>query len=331
MEPIRMALIGLGRFAALHAPIWAQMQQVEITAICDQNPDRFAQFQKWFPNAEQFMDWQEMLSRREFDAVSVLTPEQHHEEPALAALSSGAHVFVEKPLASHPDDALQMLQTAEKCKRILMTGHLLRFDQRYREVKRQLDLNRLGPIRSIYAKRANGRAYFSIYNRVDPVFILGIHDIDLLHWFYEDDVREVYARGSRDAEGRCDMSWAQLSFERGGIGILENHWLLPEGAPNFMDVRMEIIGELGQVHVQEPEQAVAFAEQHRLDAPTFFSSYADYSGRIRGPLAEELEHFVSCVVSGQESPYLRPLDAYKAVQVAWAVKQSIETGQVIRL
>ncbi len=331
MNRIRLAIIGLGRFAALHAPILAQMEQVEVTAICDINPDAFAPFQQWFPKAELFTDWQEMLSQRSFDAVDILTPEPDHAAPALAALASGAHVFVEKPMATSADEALQMMQAAEKHGRVLMIGHVLRFDPRYREIKKRLAQKQLGTIRSIYAKRANSRAYFSIYSRIDPVFILGIHDIDLMHWYFEEEVREVHARGSTDAGGRVDLSWAQLTFAGGGIGILENHWLLPEGAPNFMDVRMEITGEAGKLVVQEPEQAIVQVNQEKQEMPVFFAGYEDWNGRIRGALTEELEHFAACAATSRPSSLLRPHDAYRAVLVAEAVKQSMETGRVVQL
>ncbi|MNH89567.1 Inositol 2-dehydrogenase/D-chiro-inositol 3-dehydrogenase [compost metagenome] len=331
MVKIRLGMIGLGRFAELHARILSSLPNVEVVAVCDRNPERHASFREWFPDARFYGEWSDMLAAAGLDAVDVLTPEHLHTEPVKAALRQGLHVFVEKPLAHNPEAAAELVREAEISGRILMTGHLLRFDPRYAAVKERLAQGDSGPIRSIYAKRNNWKSAFSTYNRIEPIFILGIHDIDLMHWYMEDDVRQVYAtRSTPDGSGAADMNWAILNFNKGGIGIIECNWLLPDRAPSFQDVRMEIMADRGSVQIIDPEYGVTYIDESGLDVPALLNFHETH-GRMRGPLVDELEHFVDCVAAGKHSDILKPVDSYRAVRVAWAVLQSAKTGQPVDL
>lgn len=329
MGAIRLAIIGLGRFALAHARIWSQIEEIEVVAVCDRNPETFGPFRALFPEARCYTDWKELIDRESPEAVDVLTPEHLHAEPVLYAIGSGAHVFVEKPLASAPDEAEKLIRAAEQYGRIMMTGHVLRFDARYAEAKARILRGETGPIRSIYAKRNNGKKYFSIYNRISPVFILGIHDIDLMHWLFEDDVIEVTAVRSTSGHATEDLIWALLKFGRGGIGILENNWLLPEGAASPADVRTEITGELGSLIIRDPERGIDYIGGASAEQPSLLSG-CEVHGRVEGPLARELEHFVSCVRLGRPSDILRPTDAWKAVRVADAIRESARQGRPVR-
>lgn len=330
MAAVRLGMIGLGRFAAAHARIWSQLKDVEVVAMCDRNPAAFDAFRPLFPDARCYADWKDMIEKESLDAVDVLTPEHLHVDPVLCALAAGLHVFVEKPLASTPDEAKRLVQAAEEHGRVLTVGHVLRFDARYAEAKARITRGDAGNIRSIYAKRNNGKKYFNLYNRISPVFILGIHDIDMMHWLMDDDVAEVTAVRSSSGHETEDLIWSMLKFKRGGIGILENNWLLPDGAASFMDVRTEITGDDGSVIVRDPERGLEFIGGTAAEHPSFLTGY-EVHGKAGGPLADELAHFADCVKTGRPSDILRPIDAWKAVRVAWAVRESALQGRPIRL
>lgn len=332
MATIRLAMVGLGRFALAHARIWSQLEEVEVVAVCDRSPDAFAAFEPLFPEARRYADWKEMIDAEPLDALDVLTPEHLHAGPVLHALAAGLHVFVEKPLASTPAEAERLVRAAEASGCVLTVGHVLRFDARYAEAKARIARGEAGTIRSIYAKRNNGKAFFPIYNRISPVFILGIHDIDMMHWLLEDDVCEVTAARSFSGPGQPteDLIWAMLKFSRGAIGILENNWLLPAGAASFADVRTEITGDDGSLIVRDPERGMEWIGGASAERPSFLNGY-EVHGRAGGPLAAELAHFADCVRSGRPSALLRPLDAWKAVRVAAAVREAAELGRPVRL
>ncbi len=329
MKRIKAGLIGLGRFAELHLRCLDQIVDVEVAAVCDvdaERADRVARAR----GCNFYTDWNRMLERESLDAIHVLTPEHAHVEPAVAALRDGCSVFVEKPLALDVAGACHIRDVAGASDGLLMVGHVCRFDVRYALAMDAIRQGKLGAVRSLYARRNNMNKFFPLYRRTHPFFTLGIHDIDLFRWFTSSNVTEVYARSGKDANGHTDLVWAMLKFENGVIGVVENHWLLPDGAPAFMDSAMEIVGDGGIYQLREPDQSAVLWSRSETLAPPLFSS-GELHGKLTGPLLEELRHFYDCVERNAASDILLPDDAVKAVEVAEAVVCSCEIGQPVVL
>lgn len=321
--------MGMGRFAQAHLPCLRQIPDVVLAAVCDIVADNaFRAAEEWSCNG--YTDWRIMLEREKLDCVMVLTPEAERVDPVVGALEAGCDVFLEKPLATDTSSAVQMIEKMREVGRLLMVGHILRFDPRYIHIRECVEQNRFGTLRSLYARRSNGNRYFPLYSRSHPIFILGIHDIDLMHWFTDSDVEEVCSYSSGAGDGQSDLVWAMLKFRNGSIGVLENHWLIPDQAPSFMDVLMEVVGDSCTAHVQDPDHTLRFWDQHGVSVPSVFSGSTVYGSPV-GPLMEELRHFFSCVRERKPSSILRPADALAAVRVAEAVVRSAAGGGSVSL
>lgn len=327
MRTIKLGIVGLGRFAKLHLQCFRQLPNVNVVAVCDLNQELAEETARAW-NATAYTDWRKMLDAEELDAVDVLTPEFAHAEPVSAALQAGCHVFVEKPLSLKATEAAELIELAEHKDKQLVTGHVCRFDPRYIQVKDNIAQGAFGKLRSIYARRNNGKAFFSIYRRANPVYILGIHDIDLMHWFTGQKVVEVYTQAPPNDQGDSDLVYAMLRYEDGTIGVIENNWLLPSQAPAYMDVRMEIVGDEATAHLNEPDASLVIWDDKSALAPPIISGSEVYE-RLTGPLFEELRHFTQCVTTNQPSNILRPADALRAVEVAEAVVRSAELGKPV--
>ncbi|MBD2848660.1 Gfo/Idh/MocA family oxidoreductase [Paenibacillus sp. IB182496] len=325
MSRIRLGLIGLGRFAEQHLACLRDLPMYEIAAVCDLDGERSAAVGREL-GCPAYTDWRELLAREPLDAVDVLLPEHLHADPVLAALEAGCHVFVEKPLAISSAEAERMIEAAQRAERLLFTGHVCRFDPRYIAVREGAASGAFGRLRTIYARRNNGKRYFDLYRRVNPVFILGIHDIDLMHWLSGSDVEEVYALAPPGAGGGQDALMAMLKFRDGLTGVIENNWLLPDHAPADMDVRMEIVGDEATAQLREPDESLVLWNAHAARAPVPASGAPVY-GRAAGPLYAELRHVGECIIAGRPSPILNPGDALRAVAVAEAIAASAVSGK----
>ncbi|MFS0821544.1 Gfo/Idh/MocA family protein [Bacillus sp. 1P02SD] len=327
MKNVRVGLIGLGRFSQLHIQCLLNISNIKLAAVADVRKE-IVDKAKSELGCHGYTDWKEMLEREELDVVHVLTPEGLHTEPVIFSLRAGCHVFVEKPLATNSNDAKEMMKVAQDYGKQLMVGHVCRFDSRYSLIKEELETGRIGKIRSLYARRNNPKKYFSIYRRSNPVFILGIHDIDLMRWYTDSHVTEVYAQSTPSTTGDVDLIWAMLTFDNGSVGMIENNWLVPDRAPSFMDVRMEIVGEDGTVHIQDPDQTITFWDNEGLSTPPIFS-WSNVHGVPVGALFEELKHFYQCIFTDRHSHILNPEDALSAVMIAEAIVQSIKEKKPI--
>jgi len=71
------------------------------------------------------------LADREIDAIDLCLPTNLHAPATVAALRSGKHVLVEKPMALNLEEASLMIAEAAKAKRTLMCAQVLRFFPQY--------------------------------------------------------------------------------------------------------------------------------------------------------------------------------------------------------
>ncbi len=144
------------------------------------------------------------------DAASVAVPTVHHHAVASALLDAGLDLLVEKPLAASLAEADDLIQRAEKDKRILQPGHLERFNPAVLAVQPQLrrpmffEAHRL----SIFTPRSLD---------VDVVLDLMIHDLDIVLTFAASPVREVRAVGLPILSPKVDIANVRVEFESGCV------------------------------------------------------------------------------------------------------------------
>lgn len=107
-QPLRTALVGVGKVTDMHARALVNLKESQFTAVCGRSRDKTENYAARY-GIRAYTDVAEMVSRENIDVVIICTPHPHHREPTLAALAAGAHVLVEKPLASSLEDCDAML------------------------------------------------------------------------------------------------------------------------------------------------------------------------------------------------------------------------------
>lgn len=205
MEPLRLAVIGVGRIGAHHARILAETPGVALTAVCDPDSKRREAAAKK-TGAEPLADPSEVPSRA--DAAVVAAPTSLHAEVALALLGAGLHVLVEKPIARSLDEAERMVAAARSAGRVLQVGHVERFNPAVRAAlpfvtePRFIEAHRLSP----FPERSLD---------VGVVLDVMIHDLDLLLLLVGAPVERVDAVGTPVLTDKEDIANARITF-RGG-------------------------------------------------------------------------------------------------------------------
>jgi predicted dehydrogenase len=155
----------------------------------------------------------------------VLSRNQHHYGQSLAALRSGKHVFVEKPMALTEEECRALSQAVEETGKQLTVGFNRRFAPYYVEQKRHL-ARRTGP--AVVSCRINSPGISGDYWMADPAIggaILGeaCHFVDLMYWLLESEPVSVSAyclpTGKQEPIGENNMV-ASFRFADGSIGNL---------------------------------------------------------------------------------------------------------------
>jgi predicted dehydrogenase len=190
----RVAVIGTGMIAtAGHIPAWKSLpDEAEIVAVADLNEERARRVAREHGIPRPFGDWKRMLAECAPDIVSVCTPNAYHAEPAVAALSGGAHVLCEKPAATCAADAERMFDAAERAGRVLLIGQSARFYSNARAAKEVAASGRLGRVyygEAVSMRRRGiptwGQFHVKRHSGGGPVYDVGVHALDLLFWLMD--------------------------------------------------------------------------------------------------------------------------------------------------
>ena len=123
--PVRILVVGVGNMGASHASAYHRMEGFEIVGLCARSiaskklPDELAGYPR-------FDDYETALAELKPDAVSINTWPNTHADYAIKAMDAGAHVFMEKPIATNNADAEAVVAKAREKNRKLVLGYILR-------------------------------------------------------------------------------------------------------------------------------------------------------------------------------------------------------------
>jgi predicted dehydrogenase len=155
-------------------------------------------------------DWRQVLGS-DAAAVIVATPAELHAELALAALSAGKHVYVEKPMATSAAEARQLADAAARSGLSMQVGFAYRFHPLWQRVRRLLQAGRLAPPLRFEAEFTAARREKGWR---DPALDLGVHHIDLASWLLGAPPASV-----RAADAELELTWEDGSALSGSYRV----------------------------------------------------------------------------------------------------------------
>jgi len=306
---LKVAVVGVGDFGAIHAKIYAAMPEVELVAVVDTDAARAAAVAARH-NCEALDSAGQLAGRVE--AASIVVPTSLHLPVARVLLENGIHAMLEKPVAPSIEESRAIVDLAAANGRILQIGHLERFNAgvmklaELAQAPRFIEVHRLG----VFVERATD---------VDVVADLMIHDIDIVLSLVPAALAEVRAAGARVITEHVDIANARLEFANGAIanvtasrvsrGPFRRIRVFSQDAYlalNFADQRLERISP--GVAAADARFPPLLAEQVKVDAQL--------------PLNAELAHFADCV-RHRRRPLVSGEDGLLAVQVAQEVRRKI--------
>ncbi|MBA2521885.1 MAG: Gfo/Idh/MocA family oxidoreductase [Solirubrobacterales bacterium] len=218
-------MVGLGYWGPNRLRALGDIDGMEVTWVCDRDPERNARVCKRYPGIRATTEIDEALADPELDAVVIATPVSSHHPLASAALRAGKHVFVEKPLAGSSSEANDLYEIAAEHERVLICGHTFLYSPPVRLIKEILDRGELGDLHFISSSRTNLGQYRS---DVSVIFDLGPHDFSILLYWLGQVPERVSAVGSRViSKGVQDVAFVDLVFPDGMIAHVEMSWLAP--------------------------------------------------------------------------------------------------------
>lgn len=232
---VRLAAIGLGRWARVLARAYASSPVAELRTCYTRNPERRAAFAADF-GCGQDESLAAVLARDDVDALVVTAPNDQHAPIIEAAAAAGKHVYTEKPLAVALADVRRIKQAVTSAGIVFACGHSARRLAGLRVMKRLITSGEVGSVSMAEAVFGNERGLDLKEGdwRADPVASpggpltqLGIHQIDNLQYLLG-PARGVVAIGQAPRPGIANELAVGVLLEfDGALGYLGCNWLSP--------------------------------------------------------------------------------------------------------
>ncbi|MDX1493736.1 MAG: Gfo/Idh/MocA family oxidoreductase [Longimicrobiales bacterium] len=222
--PIRAGIIGAGAISQIvHLPILVEREDVDVVALADRDVHKAEMLSRRY-DVPLVVEAEELLSMDEIDAVVLCTPNFLHEEMAVAALESGKHVLVERPLATTSEGTKRVVETARSSGKVMSIGLPHRFRPEVialRSFVQGEELGDLYAVRGSWLTRATPAGKSSW--RQDPkasggaLVDLGIPALDLCLWTTDfpkvTRVACILSRPGDEAKGEAVEHSATLLME----------------------------------------------------------------------------------------------------------------------
>ena len=151
-DQLNIGAIGIGGKGQDIMGSWAKNERV--IALCDVDPDNSAngvtKSRKYYPNANFYEDFREMLDReKDLDAVTVSTPDHTHAIIASNAMKKGLHVYVQKPLTHNIQEARILTKLAKENKVVTQMGNQGGSCSGVSKIQEWMDKNLIGKVSKI--------------------------------------------------------------------------------------------------------------------------------------------------------------------------------------
>lgn len=316
-----------------HARVYTELAEAELLAVADANQDQATSIGEKY-GVKGYSDYQQLLEEQKPEAVTIAVPTAMHEEVATKAMQAGAHVMIEKPIASTVEEGERLIALSKELDRKLMVGHIVRFNPAIQALKEKLLADELGRIFQILCRRVG--PFPARIRDVGVIVDLAPHDIDIMRYLTGAEPTRVFAELEKRVHTEHeDLLLGLLRFENSITGSLEINWLTPSKVREIV-----VLGERGMFVVNDLTQDLYFYENAEVGGDLW-----PVLGTIKGvsegqmvryqvhryePLKAELQAFVTAVANDRDVP-VSGEDGLAALRLALALIESGQHNQVVEV
>ena len=249
---VKVLVVGLGNMGASHASAYHRNPGFEIVGLMSRTikskkiPDEL----KGYPL---FEDYDEALKATRPDAVSINSWPNTHAEYGIKAINAGAHVFMEKPLATNIADAQAVVKLAREKNKKLVLGYILRVHPSWvKFIELGKTLGKPLVMRLNLNQQSNGPAWTWHKNLIDsliPIVDCGVHYVDVMCQLTDAKPVRVHGIGAKLWEDAAKQNYGHLhvTFDDGSVGWYEAGW-----GPMMSEVAFfvkDVVGPKGAVSI----------------------------------------------------------------------------------
>ena len=350
----RIAVIGAGRIALMHAAIIRNTGGAQLAGIVDRK-GRYEQLRAaGLDGVRLYANADDAFADVDVDAVLIASSTPTHIGFIRAAVAAGKNVLCEKPVAFCAADIDALAKETARCKHIIQVAFNRRFDDDFLQLRARLQSGEVGnPIMihitnhdpqcppPSFAKTAGGM--FADFN---------VHDFDMLRFLTGATIKNIHARGgAKVCQQQDGIDTTLLSMELAGGVFASVHCCRQSG--RGYDQRVEILAQKGMLFLQNHNNnAIAIANNN---GKTIANPPPDFAARYKNSYQTQLRAFITACQNNDDNKSGKPTtgdndltngvngdndlitiaatlaDAAEAIKTAEAAQQSLTTGKAITL
>ncbi len=330
---ITIGQVGVGLWGQNLLRNFYNLRGCRIRMCCDKNKEVLERIKSQYGgNIKITDDFDDLIRDSQIDAVVIATLPITHAKFALRALSSGRHVFVEKPLALNVADAKEMIRAAKRNRRILMVGHLLLYHPAIKVLKNYIDDGLLGKVQYLYSTRVN---LGQVREEENALWSLTAHDISVAIYLLDEVPLEVSATGKSYIRKEVqDVVFVTLNFKNKIMAHIHASWLDPHKIRKFTVVgskKMAVFDDM-----ESAEKLRVYDKGFDWQKKNAYGSYETFLTVREGdinipkidmvePLKLECQHFIDSVKNNTQ-PFSDGVNGLYVLKILTAAQESLEAN-----
>jgi UDP-N-acetylglucosamine 3-dehydrogenase len=323
-DVLSVGIIGSGGIARSHIQAIKENDNIRLAAVMDVDQSRAESVAKDH-GARAYTSVDALLDDPEVEAIHVCSPHVFHGDQVVASAKAGKHVLVEKPMALTLRECDDMIQACESEGKILMVGQVMRYYPVNQAIKKMLSDGAIGDVGHLIRRRYGyfdttqpgtvyGRWYLDLkVGGICVLYCFGPHEYDILHWYMDSPVVEVYAQGSASTElykGQKDSYTSIMKHKNGATSVLSQTVVSHVGAHD-----QYIIGSEGSMFLSGDKLLMNGKE-------------VNVEGSSGEGMRNQIHEFADCCLNGRQ-PDANGKSVRHTMAVIEATKQSAERNKPV--
>lgn len=349
-NPVRVLVAGLGHMGISHAKAYHEQVGYHIVGLVNRStPDLPAELQGY----PQFNDFKTAFDELQPDLASINTYSDSHAEYAIYAMEAGAHVFIEKPLATNVADAVRVIDCAKAQNRKLVVGYILRHHPSWMKlIEESRALGGPFVFRMNLNQQSSGPTWETHKRLMDttpPIVDCGVHYVDVMCQITDANPVEVRGMGLRLSDqidkDMYNYGHFQILFDDGSLGWYEAGWgpmmsetaffvkdvVSPNGSVSIVvdadaksdDVDTHTKTSLLRVHFAKINESGEFARSDNDISMTDEPGHDELCAREQAYMLKAIREDINL------DRHMR--DAVQSLKICIAADESVRSGNAIKL
>ncbi|MBI2142208.1 Gfo/Idh/MocA family oxidoreductase [Candidatus Woesearchaeota archaeon] len=316
---VNLGIIGVGRWGKNYLRTFSELDNASVRWLCSRTAQSVeAAVREIKPEfmAKATTNYGDILSDKSVDAVAIASDGSIHHSIAKAALESGKHVIVEKPLALSSKEAEELVTVASRHKRLLMVSDIHRFNPGIQRMREDVKLGMFGKLCYLQMFHSGDGP---VRDDMSALWDFFPHSISIAAFLTGQYPLSVSASGASFLKkGVEDVVSMSLKFQDRTFAYAFGSWLYP-----LKRMEVCVVGETVKAFFDD------YAASGKLKY-FYGSSCKEPKLNDDRPLAGMLRHFIGCV-QNNDIHLSNAKEAVNVVRVLEAAQKSMSKGAAVSL